>query len=268
MYLCTVACFLLYCLTHIVIANTTTRDRATRAAITACRTFHSTTSQPDLECWERLRVDIWMSNWNVNTTRCGATQDLVEPCQCMFEEAWATCFMRLTFEGNRSADYYCTDVTMPENCTEPLPGHVVQGPAEIYYGAYAIWNLVQYLGNWNTALTAASAIPAIETTLKNPNSAASANTLLTALMNQYGIDGILFSYLNAILTESVQDAGNQVRPTPANAQVLLVELLQSTLEAITSDWGSGDFMLLSGSGMLLNDTGETSQILTGRLSQQ
>ncbi len=252
----------------VLIANTTTKNLATQAAIKACRKFNSTTSPPDPACWEILRVDIWMSNWNVSTTRCSATQDLLQPCQCMFEEAWATCFMRLTFEENRSADYYCTDVTMPKNCTEPLPGHIVQGPAEIYYGAYSIWNLVQYLGNWNIALTSASALPAIETALQNPNSAASANTLLTALMNQYGMDSTLFSYFSAVVTENVVDAGNQVRPTSANAQVLLGELLKSNLEAITSQWETGGFTLLSGSGMLLNNTGETSQILTARLSHQ
>lgn len=64
-------------------------------------------------------------------------------------------------------------------------------------------------------------MPAIETELQNPNSAASTHTLLTALMNQYGIDGTVFFFLDNIITENVKDAGNQVRPDSANAQVEL-----------------------------------------------
>lgn len=257
-----------YRLTYAVIANTTTRDEAARDATTACRTFSSTLPSPNPTCWETLQMDIWISNWNVTTTQCTATQDSLDPCQCMYEEVWATCFMRLTFEENRGADYDCTDVTMPANCTKPLPGHIVQGPAEIYYGAYSIWNLNQYLSNWYTALMSVSAVPAIDTALQDPNSNTSTNALLRALMNQYGVDNTLFEYLVPLITGDLTDVGNQQAPTSASAQLALGEFLKSTLQVITSDWSSGDFMLLSGNGMLLNNTGETAEFLTTRLSQQ
>lgn len=140
--------FLLY-LTKRTTANTTTAaHRAQQEAVAACRNLTSsptndgttTTIQtiPDPSCWDTLDMTDWMTSWNTSTTICTATQSVLTPCQCQIDEPWATCFMRLSYERNRTASYMCTDLTKPEDCTEPVPGIVVPGPAEIFYGAYSV----------------------------------------------------------------------------------------------------------------------------------
>ena len=54
--------------------------------------------------------------------------------------------MRLTFQGTEtetSGAYNCTTINATDMggaaCTMPMPGAIVQGPAEIFYGAYSIW---------------------------------------------------------------------------------------------------------------------------------
>ena len=136
-------------LTDCITANTTTAARrARREAVVACRTLTSSTSNdgtttttsqfPDPSCWDTLEMEDWMTNWNTSTTICTATQSVLTPCQCRIDEPWATCFMRLTYEGSRTASYACTDLTKSENCTPPVPGIIVPGPAEIFYGAYSV----------------------------------------------------------------------------------------------------------------------------------
>lgn len=140
--------FLLY-LTKCTTANTTTAARrAQREAIAACQNLTSSTTDdgttttilpfPDWTCWDTLKMTDWMSDWNASTTVCAATQSVLTPCQCRIDEPWATCFMRLTYERNRTASYACTDLTKPEDCTQPVPQNVVPGPAEIFYGAYSV----------------------------------------------------------------------------------------------------------------------------------
>ena len=141
--------FLLY-LTQCVTTNATTnaqRARRQKQAVAACQnltfsvsdgeTTTTTLSFPDATCWGTLDMANWMTNWNASTTICTATQKALTPCQCRLDEPWATCFMRLTYEGNRTASYVCTDLTMPEDCTMPVPGNVVGGPVEIFYGAFS-----------------------------------------------------------------------------------------------------------------------------------
>ena len=135
-------------LTNCVTANATTAAwRAHREAVAACRNLSSTTDDgttttisqfPDPSCWDTLGMTDWMTYWNTSTTICTATQSALTPCQCQINEPWATCFIRLTYPGIRSACYACTDLAKPEGCTEPVPGIVVPGPVEIFYGAYSV----------------------------------------------------------------------------------------------------------------------------------
>ena len=136
-------------LVNSIIANTTTAaQRAQKNAIAACQNLSPSTTNdgttttiipfPDPSCWDTLKMADWMTGWNTSTTICTATQSVLTPCQCRMNEPWATCFMRLTYENNPTANYVCTDLTEPENCTEPVPGNVVPGPVEIFYGAYGV----------------------------------------------------------------------------------------------------------------------------------
>ena len=261
---------LLACIAIVGNANTTTQQLAIARKVSACQDYglsSTATAPPDPACWQILSMPTWMSTWNTTTTTCGAIQNPLGPCQCNYEEGWATCFMRLTFKTNRTANYTCTNISAPQDCSEPLPGHIVPGPAEIYYGAYSIWSLVQYLSSWYTALTSSAAIPAITKQLQSPKtSARSTSTLLIALMQQYAINRSLSTSLTSIIEESSFSSSDAV-PTLQNAQTLLGQVLQSILDTVMSDWSSGDFTFLSDDGMLLNNTGETAQTLTMRLSQ-
>lgn len=58
------------------------------------------------------------------------------------------------------------------------------------------------------------------------------------------------------------------KPMLSDAQALLGQLLQQSLEVLTSDWTSGDFQTMASGGMLLNGTLETTEILDMRLGQQ
>lgn len=141
--------FLLY-FTKCVTTNAATdarRARAQKQAVAACQNLTSSVSDddttttthffPNASCWGTLDMADWMTSWNASTTICTATPSVSTPCQCQLDEAWATCFMRLTYEGDRTAGYVCTDLTKPEDCTIPVPGNVVAGPVEIFYGAFS-----------------------------------------------------------------------------------------------------------------------------------
>lgn len=140
--------FLLY-ITKCITANTTTAAiRAVQEAIAACQNLTSSTINdgttttnlpfPNPSCWDTLDMTDWMTKWNTSTTICTATQSVLTPCQCRIDEPWATCFMRLTYEKNRTDSYICTNLSKPEDCTEPVPGNVVSGPVEIFYGAFSV----------------------------------------------------------------------------------------------------------------------------------
>ena len=43
--------------------------------------------------------------------------------------------MRLT----EQADHADCLVVSPNTCPQPMVGAIVEGPAEIYYGAYSVW---------------------------------------------------------------------------------------------------------------------------------
>lgn len=177
--------------------------------------------------------------------------------------------MRLTFEGDRTADWECTTITSPQTCTEPEPSHIVQGPAEIYYGSYSIWALTQYLSAWYTALASPSAMPAIEAQLQNDNDGAiSTKALLSLLVQNYASNTRLATSLSVVVTEGPIDIADQIQPTLKTAQGLLGDLLAGTLNEITSDWAGGDFMFLGTSGGLLNNTEDTVEYLMSRLARR
>jgi len=137
-------CFLSY-LMICTLANTTTENQQREARIAACRDLDaSLVPFPDPECWDILNMSKWMETWNTSTTICTSLQDLLTPCQCFVGEVWMTCFMRLTFEGIRTADYQCTNISMLGSCSKPAPHAIVQGPAEIYYGSFSIWGKMVY----------------------------------------------------------------------------------------------------------------------------
>lgn len=141
--------FLLYFTTCVTTNATTERVRAQKQAVAACQNLTSSVSDgenttttlsfPNASCWSTLDMANWMTTWNASTTICTATQEALTLCQCRLDEPWATCFMRLTYEGNRTASYLCMDLTKPKDCTMPVPGNVVAGPVEIFYGAFSIW---------------------------------------------------------------------------------------------------------------------------------
>jgi len=88
-----------------------------------CRAWPSA-SPIDPTCWNTLKMDTWMQNWNVSTAVCKPRED------------WGNCFMRLTLPN--SPMVVCTQISVPSNCPAPNPGTIVPGPAEIFYGAYSI----------------------------------------------------------------------------------------------------------------------------------
>lgn len=237
-------------LTNCVTANATPAAwRAHRKAVAACRnlTLSSTTDDgttttisqfPDPSCWDTLGMTDWMTYWNTSTTICTATQSALTPCQCQINEPWATCFMRLTYQGNSTASYACTDLAKPEGCTEPVPGNVVPGPVEIFYGAYSVSQhkfgsrnetradsevdlvyvdratlvtqttsltnispaLFRYLAVWYASLANPNSLAAISAELSNTKtSALSASHLLGALIQNYAIDRALGQALVTIL---------------------------------------------------------------------
>ena len=142
---------LLFYLANLVIANATTEAarRAQQQAVAACEDLTSSTTTsdgttttislfPDPSCWDTLDMTDWMKKWNATTVVCTASQSLRTSCQCRIDEPWATCFMQLTYARNKTANYVCTDLAKPEDCTMPTPRNVMSGPAEIFYGAYSV----------------------------------------------------------------------------------------------------------------------------------
>ena len=250
-------------------ANNEARATAAPETITGCRsliTGENGAFTPDPTCWDTLDMQTWLSVWNHTTTTCPIVQSPDEMCQCKYGEPWATCFMRLTFAKNQTAKYQCSNVTAPQECSKPTPGSITSGPAEVYYGAYSIWSLTQYISTWYTVLTSPSALPAITVQLRDPTKDFfSTSTLLSDLVQQYAND----SELNLFLADAVvaTDSPNQQRPTGGNAQQLLGGLLSDTLNKITDDFISGNFLTLASGGMLLNSTGVTIDSLTDQLKQ-
>ncbi|MCJ1459986.1 hypothetical protein MMC28_010365, partial [Mycoblastus sanguinarius] len=121
---------LLPSITALIFPHTTTQYA--REKVAACL---NTTIPPDPTCWDALDMATWMSSWNTSTAACTAA-----------DRNWGTCFMRLTFQGTEtetSGAYNCTTINATDMggaaCTMPMPGAIVQGPAEIFYGAYSIW---------------------------------------------------------------------------------------------------------------------------------
>ncbi len=96
----------------------------TDAAVAKCRDLKHNYNGIDPTCWNTLKMDDWMINWNATAWACNTN------------EPWGTCFMRLT-EQTDHVD--CLVVVSLITCPRPVVGAIVEGPAEIYYGAYSIW---------------------------------------------------------------------------------------------------------------------------------
>ena len=175
--------------------------------------------------------------------------------------------MRLTFAKNASAQYDCTNVTTPQTCSKPTPGSISSGPAEVYYTAYSIWSLTQYINTWYTVLTSKAAIPAITADLQDSTKDIfSAATLMSDLLHQYANDTNLSSALaDAVIATDALDVFNEGAPISSDAQELLGELLSDTLDRVTDDFISGNFLLLGNNGMLLNKTADTVENLVSAL---
>jgi len=90
---------------------------------TKCRAWPSA-SPINPTCWNTLKMDAWMQNWNVSTAVCNPGED------------WGNCFMRLTLPSIPSVE--CTRISPLSTCPAPTPGTIVPGPVEIFYGAYSI----------------------------------------------------------------------------------------------------------------------------------
>lgn len=128
--------------------------------------------------------------------------------------------------------------------------------------------LFRYLTVWHASLTAATSIPAITHELsQTKTSALSANHLLAALVQDYGMDQSLDqTFASIVTTEPIVSKNDApVRPTLSNAQALLGLLLQQVLDVVMRDWDAGDFQDMAKGGMLLNSSVETTKFLTGRL---
>ena len=94
---------------------------------------------PNPSCWDQLGMDSWMTNWNKTTTRCSQSTE-APGCQCGFNEPWGDCFMRMALLANESS---CATIASggAAGCEQPIVGHTVQGPPQIFYGAYSIWGM-------------------------------------------------------------------------------------------------------------------------------
>ena len=101
-------------------------NSVTTAALEAnCRNITRSIAGPDPACWHALKMDDWLRQW------------IIGPQACAQYEPWGNCFMRLTNKGVSGIDCMSTDST--EGCYRPVEGDIVQGPAEIWYGAWSIW---------------------------------------------------------------------------------------------------------------------------------
>ena len=240
---------------------------------------------PNPACWDILNMTTWMTDWNATTTTCTTLQDLLTPCQCFDGEPWVTCFMRLTFASSPSAGYQCTNLTLPNDCSEPNPRTIVAGPAEIFYGSFSIWckflyisfdemavlilrfpALTQYMSNWAAALNSTYAVPTISSLLANPkNINMTATQLLSSLIIDYGSDQPLDNALLTLFENSDLQGSSETIPTEANAQDWIADILQDVMNIATSDFLSGYFLTMASKGMLLNNTSETTLGLETKL---
>lgn len=108
-----------------------TEAAAAVAAEVECRDIKPSTPGPDPTCWNTLKMDDWVREWNVG------------PQACAQYEPWGNCFMRLSNNGASGID--CLTIYSTKGCYRPVVSDLV-GPAEVWYGAWSIWFLHEYLG--------------------------------------------------------------------------------------------------------------------------
>lgn len=113
--------FSLSCVASPIVQVPSPQDVADQEA--KCRAWPSA-SPIDPTCWNTLKMETWMQNWNVSTAVCTPGED------------WGNCFMRLTLPNFAYVE--CTRISAFSTCPVPNPSNIVSGPAEIFYGAYSI----------------------------------------------------------------------------------------------------------------------------------
>ncbi len=95
----------------------------TNAAVAKCRDLKHNYNGIDFTCWNTLKMNDWMINWNATAWACNTN------------EPWGTCFMRLT----EQIDHVDCLVVSLITCSRSVVDAIVKGSAEIYYDAYSIW---------------------------------------------------------------------------------------------------------------------------------
>ena len=129
--------------------------------------------------------------------------------------------------------------------------------------------MTQYISTWYTVLTSEAAVPAITVDLQDSSKDIfSASTLMSDLLHQYANDTNLSSALaDAVVATDALDVFNEGAPISSDARGLLGDLLSDTLDRVTADFISGNFLLLSGNGMLLNNTADTVESLMNAITK-
>ena len=114
-----------YFISPCIAAPAVTKSVAAAALEAGCRNIMPSLAGPDPACWRALNMDDWLRQW------------IIGPQACAQYEPWGNCFMRLTNNGVDGID--CMSTYSTEGCYPPVVGDIVQGPAEIWYGAWSIW---------------------------------------------------------------------------------------------------------------------------------
>lgn len=89
---------------------------------------NGTVGPVDKECWNSLGMAQILVHWATNP-----------PAECthQFDSIWANCFLRLT---DKIDEYvHCTTPSTAQGaCPAPIPGQILQGTPDVYFGARAI----------------------------------------------------------------------------------------------------------------------------------
>lgn len=107
-----------------------------------------TVAKADPSCWDALHMGEILKHWASNP-----------PAECDPAEPWATCFQKLT---QKTDDIDCTAgpqrkdprfLRLTSSCPAPIPGKILEGTPDIFYGAQAIH------GNFNPPSPTLSPFP-------------------------------------------------------------------------------------------------------------
>ncbi|KAL8709766.1 MAG: hypothetical protein Q9220_005552 [cf. Caloplaca sp. 1 TL-2023] len=180
-------------------------------------------------------MDDWLKGWNASTV-------------CNPGEAWGNCFMRLTFEGTGSGGGGgdCTSIATGAGCA-PLPraGGVVQGPAEILYGAYAVWFVNEYITRIYAFVQSISPSGDIDVTnvVNMFNSGAN-----NAPWPQDTTGQSTAQRFGKLLDDTSHGAGQALGGYASHSGATQLKFM---LQRVLSDFGTGEFLYLAQGGGLL-----------------